>query len=901
MKRTWAMAALLLLSVCAQLNAQHVAYDKYKLPNDLTVILHEDHSLPVACVNLWVRVGSKDEVLGRSGFAHLFEHLMFMGTKRVAGSDFDNFMEAGGGWNNASTSEDRTNYYSMGPAELLPTLLWLEADRLEALGKEMTAEKLDKQRAVVRNERRQTSENVPYGKARLRVSEMMYPKGHPYRIPVIGTHEDLEAATLQDVKDFFAMYYVPSNISLVVAGDFDPAKIKPLINQLFGTLPRGSDVVHAKASPVKLSEVKRITLTDTVQFPRIQFVYHSPATFTPGDAEMDLAGEILSSGISSRLYQKLIYQEKLAVSVSAFQSSSLLGSLFMVSATVKPEVSLDKVEELMDGVLAEFVEQGPTEEELERQKAQYEFSAVSSLQSLLTKADQLNRYEFYFGEPDSFKRALDRYRNATVDGIKRHSKSVLTPDARLVMRVIPEIKTPEVDPIDQRPTVANAASFSPPEPTVFKLSNGVKVYHWPKSELPLVSVRLMLPFGAAIDPSKSLGLASLAVDMLDEGAGNRTAVEFADALDTLGASIYAGVDQETTTVVMSALKRNLKPALSLFADAILRPRFDKVEWERVQRLRIDQLKRALDQPGFVALQVAMRTFFGDDHPYGRNEEGTPASVGRLALSQVKTQYGKLFQPTDAVLFIAGDLTSNEAKRLLEDALGQWSSSSATPLSQPSFRKPSRDQQKVVIVDRPDAVQTVIRFVMPGPNYADPRRVPLGLFNTILGGSFTSRLNQNLREEKGYTYGARSGFTMESSAGYFTASSSVRADVTGASISEFLKEFAQIRGGDISSTEAGKARATQRRAMMERFQGLSGTLSAAANLIRHGRTFSAMGEDLTQIAQVKANDLNKIAYDAIPLDKSVLVLVGDKHSILKQIAGLGLPDPIEMTATGDLVH
>ncbi|MEZ6084830.1 MAG: pitrilysin family protein [Phycisphaerae bacterium] len=280
MKSLVASACLVLALTALPARAQNVAYEKYVLDNGMTVILHEDHSLPAACINLWYRVGSKDEAVGRSGFAHLFEHLMFMGTRRVPDGDFDTLMESGGGWNNATTSEDRTNYFSMGPAELLPTLLWLDADRLEDLGKEMTLEKLDKQRAVVRNERRQSVENVPYGKANHAIYQIMFPEGHPYHGTVIGSHEDLESATVDDVKNFFATYYVPSNASLVVAGDFDPNEIKPLVNRLFGTLPRGSEVIHAEAKPVQMKASKTLTYTDNVQNARTHLVYHSPCGFS---------------------------------------------------------------------------------------------------------------------------------------------------------------------------------------------------------------------------------------------------------------------------------------------------------------------------------------------------------------------------------------------------------------------------------------------------------------------------------------------------------------------------------------------------------------------------------------------------------------------------------------------
>lgn len=886
------------LAVSATL-AQDVPYEQYKLPNDLNVILHEDHTLPMACANVWYYVGSKDEPQRRSGFAHLFEHLMFMGTHRVPGSDFDNIMEAGGGWNNASTSEDRTNYFEMSPAELLPTLLWLEADRLEDLGRAMTREKLDKQRAVVRNERRQSYENRPYGKSELKVYEMMFPKGHPYHIPVIGTHEDLAAATVDDVKKFFSTYYVPSNMSLVVAGDFDPAEIKPLIERLFGSLPRGSDVVHAQARPAKLSGVKRLTMTDNVRFAKTTMVYHSPRHFQAGDAEMDLIAAILSDGVSSRLYQKLVYDNDYAVSVNAYQASMLLGSLFYIEATAKPGVPLDTIEQAIDEVLVQFVSDGPTAQELKRRKAKIEYAMASRLQSILAKADRLNTYQFHYGEPNSFKRDLDRFRKATTETVRRWAREVLTPDARLILRIIPELKAEATNPRDDRPRVGEVRAFDPLIPTTFHLANGITVHHWQRNDVPLVEMTMLLPNGTTADPPQLAGLSVLTADMLDEGAGTRNAIQFADALDLLGASFNVSSSLESTTVNLSTLARNFEPALALYADAVRRPTFDKKEWKRVHDLHVQRLTQALDRPTYLARTVGMRNFFGDNHPYSRPAGGTTTTAKRISLDNVRRFHRAAYRPSDAVFLVAGDLTAGDVKKYLGKAFGQWTDPTDTPpLRTATFATPINTGLYTIMVDRPDAVQTVVSFIMPGFPYADANRPKLGLLNTILGGTFTSRLNQNLREEHGYTYGARSRFVMNPSAGYFTASSSVRANVTGASVREFISEFSALRGADISADETKKAQAARRMAMMQSFAGLRGIVNAGATLVRNGRPFTELAAELQAIADVDAADLNKLARKAPMLEHGLLILVGDVDLIRKQMVGIPLPAPIEKDVYGD---
>jgi len=893
--------SILLLAVSTVL-AQEVEVEKYQLPNGMTVILHEDHSAPAAAVNIWYYVASKDEPDRRSGFAHLFEHLMFMGTERVPEGDFDKIMEAGGGFNNASTSEDRTNYFSYGPSELLPTLLWLDADRLEALGGAMTHEKLEKQRAVVRNERRQNFENRPYGVSELRVYQLMFPEGHPYHRGVIGSHEDLEAATVEDVQSFFATYYLPSNASLVIAGDFNPANIKPVIEKWFGTLPRGSDVVHPVAPPVALEGVRRLTMTDKVQFARTTFVYHSPGRFGPGDAEMDLAGNIMADGISSRLYQRLVYKDKLAVDVSASQESMLLGSLFRVEATASQGADLGVLEAAMDEVIGKFSSEGPEADEIEKQKAKLEYSAVRDLQSILRKADRLNAYQFHFGEPDSFKKDLDRYRNATAAGVREWAASVLAPGARLVLRVIPEIEAPAPSPRDGQPGVAGAAAFIPPLPESFKLSNGIQVHHWRRSGLPLVAVSLLLPPGSATDPRGKAGLGSLTLSMLDEGAGERGAVAFADALDLLGADLGASVDLDGSSIFLSSLTRTFDRALDLLADAVRRPRFEEKEWERVHTLQIQDLIKDLDEPNAVASKVSMSVFFGEDHPYGRPVDGTPESVKSIALADVRSHYAMVVRPEGAVILSAGDMTPQGMKAGLERALGGWKGESgAGTLPAPVYGALAGGGFRVALVDRPGAVQSIIRFLMPGPVYADPGRKKLQLFGTILGGSFTSRLNQNLREEHGYAYGAGCGFTMSREAGYFAASSRVRTDVTGASISEFLKEFRKIGQGDITAEEARKARSSERMDMIQAFSGLNGVLAAAATLVRNGRPFTDLGTEMAVVAGLGEADLNGIAKSALRMDGGLLLLVGDLKLMMPQIEGLGLPAPIEFDVVGKRIE
>ena len=432
----------LLASLSGVANAQDIPFERYELPNGLQVILHEDHSLPQVVVDIWYQVGSKEEAPGRSGFAHLFEHLMFMGTDRLPGSGFDQVMEAYGGANNAWTMEDATNYYEVGPPNLLPTFLWMEADRMEALGKAMTQEKVDLQREVVRNERRQSSEDEPYGVAWLEVPGLMYPAGHPYAHTVIGTHEDLQAASLQDVKDFFATWYVPNNASLVIAGDFDSATIKPIVAQYFSHIPSRPLPARAAPAPVTAPQKARVEVPDQVQFPQVNLFWHTPASYAEGDAELQLLAALLGEGESSRLYETLVVGG-LAQELTVMQMPTQLGSAFLVSATAMEGVTPERLETVIQKELAKVATTPPTPAEMARLKNQFEYGFLAGLEPLLQRATQLNEYDAYTGSPDYLAKDLARFRGATAEGLQKVAATYLKPELTARVVVVPEATPPE--------------------------------------------------------------------------------------------------------------------------------------------------------------------------------------------------------------------------------------------------------------------------------------------------------------------------------------------------------------------------------------------------------------------------------------------------------------------------
>jgi zinc protease len=885
--------ALVLAAVPVR-HAQTLAHEKYQLDNGLTVILHEDHSLPTVSINLWYRVGARNEPPGRSGFAHLFEHLMFMGTKRAPGNTFDVLMETGGGANNATTSLDRTNYFSWGPSELLPTLLWLDADRLEDMAVTMTQEKLDKQKAVVRNERRQTMENAPYGKAADAVYQLVYRPEHPYHNAVIGTHEDLENATVQDVMDFFGTFYAPENCSLVVAGDFKSAEIKPLVAQYFGSLQRGNSPPVAPAPPSALDRVIRTTSYDKVQLPKVAFSYHSPPQYREGDAECDLLASILGSGQSSRLYQRLVLRDQTAVAVNAYQNSGMLGSLFQIEVIAKRDADLGALERAVDEELATIFDIGPSEDEVRRFATQIEVGKISGLQAVQSRADRLNEYEFFFGNPDSLERDLARYRSATGASVRRVAQHVLTRDARLIQRVLPQEPQRAAGPRDNTPSLAGAAgAFEPAAPEVFKLSNGIQVQLWSrpavKGGLPLAAASIVFLPGGELEPAARAGATSLACEMLSEGTGDMDGSAFAAAMESLGATFGAGAGTESISVSVSGLSRTFDRAVELWARAIGAPRMDASDFDRVKSLQLQNLAQSDEEPNVVAQRATAAMLLGTKNPYGRPLSGTPASIGTLSLDQIRSAHAELLRPEFATLLIAGDLTKDQALELLERTIGAWRADATTrprARTTPDYSIPGVSGLRIGIVDRPGAVQTVVTFAAPGLTSGDAKRVPFELINTILGGSFTSRLNQNLREDKGYTYGARSAFSFHSNLGWFTARASVRADVTGASIQEFLKEMDRLRAGDITADEATKAFKTLKQDLVRSLGTLRGVLGAASELVVNGQTWATLSADVSAAERLRPTDLNPMAVSALPKDM-ILVLVGDKQTIVPQLEKIGI--------------
>ncbi len=892
--------AALVCAACLNVLAQDVPVETYTLPNGLTVILHVDHKLPQATIDTWFRVGSKDEAKGRTGFAHLFEHLMFMGTKRVPRGQFDVIMESGGGANNASTSSDRTNYYSWGPSSLLPTLLWLDADRMEGLGKAMTQEKLDLQRKVVLNERRQSYENRPYGKAWLIIPEALFPPGHPYHHPVIGSPKDLEAATLQDVKGFFSTYYVPGNASLVVAGDFDKAAVKKVIAETFGAIPAQPLPPHKTAPPVVLDHEVRRMATDKVKYPRIWLVWPSPRAYADGDAQMTLAAAILADGESGRLYKRLVLDDRIAQNVYVYQDSRDLCSEFVIDVTAAQGADLGEIKHAVMDELAQFKKDGPTQAEMKRVKASAEAHFLRMMESLRRRADMLNEFYHYFGQPNSFKRVLSMYTSADATSVKGWAGKVLG-EGRVDMRILPEGAEVKGADLDKRPADFAAGKVHTPVPEKLVLANGIPLYVVSRPGTGLFSGMILVNGGERTVPAGKGGLSQLAASLLTDGAGKLDASAYADAVASLGASVDASATWRDFRVRVSGLTSKLDPTLDLFADAVVRPTLSEKDFDREKDLALSNIQSRVERPDYVAVMAARRIIFGRDDARGRPRAGFEATVRSLSLADVKSAMPDLLNASNAQFLFVGDFDPQALKAALDKRFAAWNVKGdkapalPAPLTRPA---PGR----LVLVDRPGAPQTVLYMMRPiEPKPGAGAAVQRESLNTLFGGAFTSRLMQNIREKHGYSYGAGSMIWQEGNQFMLGASSSVQTAVTGAALHEFKKEFDAMATGDVTQKEYEKARKTVRYDLVSTAGTTSSLESTLGSILSNGQPVDWVSQEVEALGSLSLEPANAEAKSGLfDWNKLLVVLVGDRKVVLPQLEKEGFPAPTLVDAEGETV-
>src|SRR5687768_9156488 len=813
------MVALSVMSLGAQAPVSDIPkldVEKYTLANGLEVILSEDHRVPLVGVDLWYHVGPAHEAPGRTGFAHLFEHMMFQGSKHIeSDAHFRLLSGAGATGVNGTTGFDRTNYFETMPSNQLELALWLESDRMGYLLETVDQAKLTNQQDVVRNERRQSTENRPYGIVEEALFQALFPKGHPYHGVIIGSHADIQAAKLDDVREFFRQYYAPNNATLAIAGDIDKATTKKLVEKYFGTLKRGPAVPPVKVPTPVITAEKRLVVEDRVELPRIYMAWITPAFFKEGDADADIAGSILGQGRVSRLYKKLEYEKQIAQNVTAYQYSTMLGSVFGIEATARPGRTLQELETVINEEVELLRAKGPTAAEVERARNVLETQIFNGLQlvgGFGGVADQLNLYNHYVGNPDYLTEDIMRRRRVTPESVRQFAQRYLAPNARVVVHGIPGKQNlgPEVPkptaaqaPSSAAPTVSinddepwrakqpgagAAKAVSVPVPQSFELPNGLTVIALPQTEgVPVVSANLVLRSGSDANPLEKPGLASFTAALLDQGTTTRNAIQLAEEVAQLGASLNTGTSRDATTVSTSSLSRNFPAALALVADVALRPSFPAEEVERVRATRLADLAEQRGNPVQVVATVTGKVLYGA-HQYGSPEIGTVESNKQLTRADLQAFWKQHFVPGNAALVVTGAITLPELRKLAQATFGSWPKGTVSPAK---LGVPAAAPPRLVIVDRPGSPQTQLRIATFGVPRSSPDYVPVRVMNTILGGMFSSRINMNLREEKGYTYGANSTFQFARSGGPFSVQTGVRTDVTAPAMHEVQLELKRM--------------------------------------------------------------------------------------------------------------
>ncbi|GJG85778.1 peptidase M16 [Gemmatimonadetes bacterium T265] len=879
--------------------APRIAFEQYTLPNGLRVILHQDRKLPVAHVNLWYHVGSADERLGRSGFAHLYEHLMFQGSTN-AGKDYLQYMERAGanlfeGGVNGTTSFDRTNYFETVPSGSLESVLWAESDRLATLADAIDRHKLDNQRDVVKNERRQGLENQPYGRAFKLIFETMFPVNHPYGHDVIGSQEDLTAASLEDVRAFFRTYYTPNNLSLVVAGDFEPAEAKRLVAKYFGPIPPGPALDRPKRMPVALSGERVVVANDRVPLARSYLAWPSPAFFDAGDAELDLAGLVLADGLTSRLQRALRYDRQLVGDLYAFQYSLERNGVFVVQATARPGASLDSVERLTSAEIARLARTGPTAEELARAKAKWELGYLTGLERIGGfggVSDLLNQYNTWLGSPDHFAEDLARHRNATAEQVRGAVAQYLDTRNRVVVRFFPEPSERTVAaaaPLDRtrEPPLAADRPFTPPTVDSTRLANGLAVYVVSRRDVPKVAATLVTRAGTVDDPAGKEGTASLAAQVMRRGTATRDALRLEDALGDLGTSLDANAGREQSTLGLEVRSGDLAPALTLLADVAEHPAWAPAELERERKVRLDRLAQEAVEPNAIARVVANVAAFGADHPYGRPEEGTPETVPGITRDDLAQWHDRRWKPGSSALVLVGDVSLADATRLAQAAFGGWSGGAAARRA-PVPRARGLAAGQIYLVDRQDAAQTVVAQVLPGIPRTSPDYYALSLADAVWGGGYGTRLNLNLRQNKGYSYGIFSTPRYYTEGGTWVARGGVQTDKTKESVVEFVQEEKNLAGArPITPQELADAKAARVRGYAQAFEAGSRVAGQVATLWATGLPMTELRHEPEALGAASLDAVNAVASKYADPAHGVLVLVGDRAKIEPGVRSLNL--------------
>jgi len=880
-----------------------IKYEKTILPNGLEVITHVDKNIPVTAVNVWYHVGSKNEELGKTGFAHLFEHVMFEGSKNH-NKDYFAPLQKVGAKINGSTTNDRTNYWEDIPSNSLELALWLESDRMGFLTESLDQARFDLQRDVVKNERRQSYVNRPYGMAYLQLQESLFPFPHPYNWPTIGSQKDLDAANIDDVKLFFKKYYHPSNASIVIAGDIDPIKTLCLVEKYFGDLPSGPSIQRLKRSESGLNGESEIIMEDSVQLPRLYLAWPTIPDLTEQQPALDMLSLILAGGRSSRLEKLLVYDTEEAYDISAFHHGQEICGEFHVIATGKPGKDLQYIKTSILNQISKIIETPPTNEELQR--AFNKINALYILQLEKTggfggKADQLNYYNVMAGNPDLINTDIDRYKKITPENISKAAK--LLGINMVSLQVLPKkeisIATSKLDRTNM-PKEGLSISYSPPLPQNFKVLNNINVLFIKKSDLPIIHFGILMNSGAVSNETNQYGLAKFATEMLSEGSINRSSQQISEELEYLAYDLQLDTTRNSTFMSISGLTDNLSAGIDILSDIIENPSFPQKEMDRLKNETKAQIISSKDNADKIASTAIRSILYGSNTPLGHPIDGTAETVDQYDNKNVRN-YHKHLIASKAAFIVVGD---TEKELLIEQIESKFKYLKQSDLR----RKPANikhveinQECTIYIIDRPGAAQSVIRaghLTIPR-THAD--YYALSFANFVLGGEYTSRINMNLRQDKGYSYGFYSSINWSNINSPWMISGSVETGVTTESVTEILNEVKAITGHrPIQSDEFKRSKDGLIKGIPSQFGSTGQLMSQLVRLEELNLPYDNFSKNIIRINALTIPEVNEAAKRHINPNRLSIIIVGDKEQITKGLESLLIPI-VNTDTSGNIIN
>jgi len=869
----------------------NLSYNEFTLKNGLRVVVHEDRKAPIVTLGVWYHVGSKNEPTGRTGFAHLFEHLMFNGSENANEDYFKPLQEIGATGLNGTTWFDRTNYYQTVPTSGLDIALWMESDRMGHLEGAISQDKLDEQRKVVQNEKRQ-GDSAPYGMSEYRVLEGLFPAGHPYRHSTIGSMADLDAASLDDVKSWFAKYYGAANTVVVLAGDIDVATAKAKVEKYFGDIASGDPLHHMTSMiperTVNTSEV----MFDNVSQTRITWNWAVPGRTTKQATELSLAAAILGQGKSSRLYKELIHKNQAATDVYASLERHELASTFSISVTLKSGGNADEMEKMVDDILNEYLKEGPTKAELARIKTVINGGVIRSLESISGKASTLAQGALYAGNPNFVNTRLNWIENAKPADIQATAKEWLS-DGHYKLTVKPfgkhEVAKTGADR-SKRPKMTSAKKLSLPDVQTATLSNGIEVFLSERHSVPVVEMSMVFDGGDAANVKSKMGLASFTLGMMNEGTKTLSSLELAEKQELLGARIGASSSRDIFRVNASVLKSNLAASADLWADVVMNPAFNPDDLKRDQLLTIEDIKKSQNDPQSIAFDVLLPALYGSEHSYGFPGSGTETSVMSFTTNDMEQFHSAWIRPDNAKIFVAGDTSLAEITEQLEASFGNWQAPQAAKGNK-SFKPVSLAKKpKVILIDRPNSPQSMIVAGHLMPSSGEANHLELETMNGLLGGTFTARMNMNLREDKGWAYGAYTGISTARGQRIWYNYAPVQSDKTADAMNEVIGEITRYRSTE-PATQAEldlfvKSKTLTLPGKFEQAKTVLGHMVSNNNLERPQKSAEALQSKYDNMTPEMMAELAKSAFDP---NAMVWVVVGDLNKIEADVKKLNLGD------------